>query len=55
MHRLDGGQILVNYAFKAPASVAHIADNSAEYTHIGVGIDINLDIHQLAQLYALEN
>ena len=55
MHWFYGGQILVDDAVKASASVAHIADNSAEYTHIGVGIDINLDIHQLAQLYALEN
>ncbi len=50
VHGLYGGQILIHNAFKAPAAITHVAHDPAQYAHVGVCIDIYLDVHKVAQL-----
>lgn len=48
MHGLDRGEVLVHDGFEAAAPVAHVADYSAEDALVGVRIDEDLDVQQLA-------
>ena len=55
MHRLDGGQILVDHAVQRAAALLDVADDAAQNAHIGVGVHEYLHIHQVAQLGGVED
>ena len=54
VHGLDGGQVLIHDALKAPAAVAHVAHDPAQDAHVRIRVDVDLDIHQVTKLLALE-
>ena len=55
MHGLDRGEILVYHAVETAPAVTHVADDAAEDTHVGIGVDVNFNVHLLAKLKALED
>ena len=50
MHGLNRGEILVYNRFEIAPSLLHVAHDTAQYAHVGVGVDKNLYIKQLAKL-----
>ena len=50
VHGLDRAQILVDDALEAAAAVAHVAHDAAQDAHIRVGVDVELDVHLVAEL-----
>ena len=55
MHGLDSREVLRNDALKRPAAVTHIAQRTAQNAHVGVGLDKDLDVEQVAQRGILED
>ena len=54
VHRFDGIGILLDDRLHGTAAVADVAEDTACQTQIGIGIYINLYIHQIAQLLVFE-
>jgi len=48
VHRLHGRQILFDYLVQRTAAVVGVALDAANESNVGVGIDENLDVAQLA-------
>ena len=55
MHRLDRRQILRHDGLQRSAALVDVANDAADYAHIGVRIDENLDIAEVAQLLVLKD
>ena len=55
VHGLDRREVLVYHALQAAAAVAHVADYAPEYAHVGVRVDENLYVQELAEPRVLEN
>ncbi len=50
VHGADGGEVLVDDHLGRPAALGDVALQAADEADVGVGIDKNLDIEQLAQI-----
>ena len=54
VHGLNCCEVLVDDALEAPAAVTHVAHDAAQNTNVRVCVDVDLDIHKVAQFPALE-
>ena len=55
MHRLDGRGVLRDDRLHRPPALADVAQDAPRQTDVGIRIDIDLDVHQVAQLLVLED
>ena len=55
MHRLDRRQILIDDVLEVAAALVHVAQHAAQDALVGVGLDENLDVKEVAQALVLED
>ena len=48
VHRLDGGEVLVDDALEAAAALADVARDAAQDAFVGVGLDEDLDVEEVS-------
>lgn len=55
VHRLDRRQVLADDVLEVTAALVHIAQHAAQDALIGIGLDEDLDVEEIAQALILED
>ena len=55
VHRLDRRQVLIDDVLEVAAALVHVAQHAAQDALVGVGLDENLDVKEVAQALVLED
>ena len=55
MHRLHRRGVLRDDRLHRAPALADVAQDTPRQPDVGVGVDVNLDVHQVAQLLVLED
>lgn len=55
MHRLDRRQVLADDVLEVTAALVHIAQHAAQDALIGIGLDEDLEVEEIAQALILED
>lgn len=55
VHGADSFLILLDDGFQSPAALEHVTDQAANEADIGVGIDEDLQVHQISQRFVFKN